>query len=119
MIYPHQMAGGRLTISITHVHTGQNNIGMVAWHLNVKTPMHPHGREVIAIANDISFQAGTFGVLEDLLFQLASEYARQRRIPRIYLSANSGARIGLADVRVNRLSANGRCVMIDAGVLST
>ena len=30
------------------------------------------------------------------MFNLASEYARARRIPRIYLSANSGARIGIA-----------------------
>ena len=30
------------------------------------------------------------------MFNLASEYARARKIPRIYLSANSGARIGIA-----------------------
>lgn len=28
---------------------------------------------------------------------MASEYARQMRVPRIYIAANSGARIGLAD----------------------
>jgi hypothetical protein len=30
------------------------------------------------------------------MFNLASKYARARKIPRIYLSANSGARIGIA-----------------------
>ena len=34
---------------------------------------------------------------EDLLFKKASELARQLGLPRIYLSANSGARIGLAE----------------------
>ncbi|CAF4389844.1 unnamed protein product, partial [Rotaria magnacalcarata] len=34
---------------------------------------------------------------EDLLFQRASELARLERVPRIYISANSGARIGLAE----------------------
>ena len=32
-----------------------------------------------------------------LFFQKASEFARKHRIPRIYLAANSGARIGLAE----------------------
>lgn len=31
------------------------------------------------------------------MFKMASEYARSRRIPRIFIAANSGARIGLAD----------------------
>lgn len=34
---------------------------------------------------------------EDLVFQKGSELARAEGIPRIYISANSGARIGLAD----------------------
>ena len=44
----------------------------------------------------ISVSVGTFGPKEDLMFNLASKYARARKIPRIYLSANSGARIGIA-----------------------
>ena len=32
-----------------------------------------------------------------MLFQRASELARQHKLPRIYLAANSGARIGLAE----------------------
>jgi acetyl-CoA carboxylase/biotin carboxylase 1 len=39
---------------------------------------------------------GTFGTEEDRLFDLASKYARKLGIPRLYFSANSGARIGLA-----------------------
>ena len=49
------------------------------------------------IANDISHQIGSFGPKEDLMFKRASEYARAKRIPRIYIAANSGARIGLAN----------------------
>ena len=31
------------------------------------------------------------------LLQRASEYARSRKLPRVYISANSGARIGMAE----------------------
>lgn len=31
------------------------------------------------------------------MFKLASEYAREHRLPRLYVAANSGARIGLAE----------------------
>jgi len=55
------------------------------------------GREIVVIANDITFRAGSFGTEEDRLFELASAYARNRGIPRIFLAANSGARIGLAE----------------------
>lgn len=73
-----------------------NNIGMVAWRASFSTPEYPHGRNVIIIGNDITFQSGSFGPDEDLLFLRASEYARAHGLPRIYISANSGARIGLA-----------------------
>lgn len=76
---------------------GQNDIAMVAWDLTLFTPFSPQGRNVIIIANDISMETGTFGTEEDQLFYLASKHARERKIPRIYLSANSGARIGLAE----------------------
>lgn len=60
------------------------------------------GRQVVLIANDITFKAGSFGTREDVVFKMASEYARQMRIPRLYIAANSGARIGLAD-RIQKL----------------
>lgn len=55
------------------------------------------GRQVVLIANDITHKAGSFGTREDVVFKLASEFAREKRIPRLYVAANSGARIGLAD----------------------
>ena len=55
------------------------------------------GRQVVLIANDITHKAGSFGTREDVVFKLASEYAREKRIPRLYVAANSGARIGVAD----------------------
>lgn len=76
---------------------GTNKIGMLAWHTMMKTPEYPEGREVVLIANDVTIQSGSFGVLEDEFFQLASVYARERGLPRVYLSSNSGARIGLVD----------------------
>ncbi len=85
------------TLKEVLVAPGKNTIGMVAWKVTLYLPeCGEHGRDVIFIANDITFQAGTFGVREDLLFLLASQYARQHGLPRVYLSANSGARIGLA-----------------------
>jgi acetyl-CoA carboxylase/biotin carboxylase 1 len=57
------------------------------------------------IANDITHKAGSFGTREDVVFKLASEYARQLRIPRLYIAANSGARIGLANGVKNRFKA--------------
>jgi acetyl-CoA carboxylase / biotin carboxylase 1 len=52
---------------------------------------------VVLIANDITHKAGSFGTREDVVFKLASEYARHNRIPRLFIAANSGARIGLGD----------------------
>ncbi len=65
--------------------------------MNLFTPEYPQGRPLIVIANDITYQMGSFGPTEDLVFLKASQFARRLGIPRIYISANSGARIGLAD----------------------
>lgn len=67
---------------------------MVAWKLCLKTPEYPEGRDIVVIANDITHKIGSFGPEEDLLFLRASEYARKHGLPRIYIAANSGARIG-------------------------
>jgi len=75
---------------------GMNDVGMVAWHMRIASPECPDGREFVVICNDITFQAGSFGTREDIVFYKASEYARVRGIPRIFLTANSGARIGMA-----------------------
>lgn len=79
---------------------GENHIGMVAWRMRLFTPEYPEavrGRELFIIANDITHKAGSFGVQEDELFHRVSVEARRRGVPRIYIAANSGARIGLAE----------------------
>ncbi|XP_067262908.1 acetyl-CoA carboxylase 2 isoform X6 [Chanodichthys erythropterus] len=76
---------------------GDNEVGMVAFRMKMKTPEYPEGRDIIVICNDITYMIGSFGPQEDQLFLRASELARAEGIPRIYISANSGARIGLAE----------------------
>ncbi|XP_069470784.1 acetyl-CoA carboxylase 1 isoform X2 [Ambystoma mexicanum] len=76
---------------------GGNEIGMVAWKMTLKSPEYPEGRDIVVIGNDITYRIGSFGPQEDLLFLRASELARLEGIPRIYVAANSGARIGLAE----------------------
>jgi len=76
---------------------GENNIGMVAWRCTMQTPEYPQGRDIILIANDVTYQAGSFGVAEDVFFQKASEYAREKGLPRVYIACNSGARVGLVE----------------------
>ena len=76
---------------------GLNSIAMVAWRARFKTPQYPGGRDVILIANDITTDAGSFGTREDALFLAASREARRLGVPRLYIAANSGARIGMAD----------------------
>jgi acetyl-CoA carboxylase/biotin carboxylase 1 len=43
---------------------GSNKIGMLAWHVEMKTPHYPNGREAVIIANDVTVQSGSFGVAE-------------------------------------------------------
>ena len=45
---------------------GENNIGMIAWKLRFKTPEYHNGREMIVIANDITYKIGSFGMEEDV-----------------------------------------------------
>ncbi|KAJ5788255.1 Acetyl-coenzyme A carboxyltransferase N-terminal [Penicillium paradoxum] len=71
---------------------GTNTHGMVGWIVTARTP-----ERFIIVANDITFQIGSFGPQEDKFFHKCTELARKLGIPRIYLSANSGARIGMAD----------------------
>ncbi|XP_061865746.1 acetyl-CoA carboxylase 2 [Colius striatus] len=76
---------------------GGNEVGMVAFKMKLKTPEYPKGREIVLICNDITHQIGSFGPEEDVVFLRASELARAEGIPRVYIAANSGARIGFAD----------------------
>ncbi|VDM54064.1 unnamed protein product [Angiostrongylus costaricensis] len=74
-----------------------NEAGMVAWKLRLYTPEKPRGYTIIVIANDITFQSGSFATPEDTLYSLASEYSRKHKLPRVNVSCNSGARIGLCE----------------------
>ncbi|KAM3610281.1 uncharacterized protein V6R79_001760 [Siganus canaliculatus] len=76
---------------------GDNDVGMVAFRMKMKTPEYPEGRDIIVICNDITYMIGSFGPQEDELYLKASELARAEGIPRVYIAANSGARIGLAE----------------------
>ncbi|KAL3794777.1 hypothetical protein HJC23_012787 [Cyclotella cryptica] len=88
---------GNLELVETHRSAGKNDVGMVAWLMTLKTVEYPNGRQVVLVANDITHKAGSFGTREDVVFKMASEFAREKRIPRLYVAANSGARIGLAE----------------------
>ena len=88
---------GKLELVETSRAPGSNDIGMVAWQVTLKTPEYPSGRHFVLISNDITVAAGSFGTREDILFKLASEYARKQKFPRLYIAANSGARIGMAE----------------------
>ena len=46
---------------------GLNKVGMLAWKVTMYTPEFPKGRDIILIANDITFANGTFGPQEDLV----------------------------------------------------
>jgi len=88
---------GQLRLVEVNRPPGLNDVGMVAWKVTLFTPEYPDGRQIVVIANDITIQAGSFGTREDTVFAFASKYAREQGLPRIYLAANSGARIGMSD----------------------
>ena len=76
---------------------GSNTVGMIAWLVTMKTPQYPEGRQIVLIANDVTVQVGSFSEAEDQVYFKASEYAREHGLPRVFISCNSGARIGLVD----------------------
>lgn len=75
----------------------QNSVGVVAWVLTLRTPECPQGRQIVAIANDITHASGAFSPAEDAMFKAATEFALEQKLPVVYLAANSGARVGLAN----------------------
>ena len=64
------------------------------------------GAQVVAVANDITYSSGSFGPKEDAVFRAATEYALEERLPLLYLAANSGARVGLANEIKQSLKVN-------------
>lgn len=77
--------------------SGLNDIGMVAWLMEMSTPEFPDGRKIIVVANDVTFRVGSFGPKEDAFFHAVTNLACDKKLPLIYLAANSGARIGAAE----------------------
>lgn len=76
---------------------GLNDVGMVAWILEMSTPEFTSGRKILIVANDVTFKAGSFGPREDAFFLAVTDFACAKKLPLIYLAANSGARIGVAE----------------------
>lgn len=76
---------------------GLNDIGMVAWTIEMSTPEFPSGRTILVVSNDVTFKAGSFGQREDAFFLAVTDLACAKKLPLIYLAANSGARIGVAE----------------------
>lgn len=76
---------------------GLNDIGMIAWLMEMSTPEFPGGRNIIVVTNDVTFKAGSFGPREDAFFYAVTNLACDKKLPLIYLAANSGARIGVAE----------------------
>ncbi|KAF8377274.1 hypothetical protein HHK36_030649 [Tetracentron sinense] len=74
-----------------------NDVGMVAWSMEMYTPEFPNGRTILIVANDVTFKAGSFGPREDAFFLAVTNLACDKKIPLIYMAANSGARIGVAE----------------------
>ncbi|KAL2894342.1 Acetyl-CoA carboxylase 1 [Bienertia sinuspersici] len=76
---------------------GLNDVGMVAWRMEMSTPEFPDGRTILVVANDVTFKAGSFGPREDAFFLAVTDLACSQKLPLIYLAANSGARLGVAE----------------------
>ncbi|KAH7713843.1 acetyl-CoA carboxylase 1 [Aphelenchoides avenae] len=83
---------------------GANDRGMLAWEIDICTPDAIEGRRIVVIANDITYALGSFSMREHNMYQQASEYSRKHKMPRVYLAANSGARIGFASEIKQRLN---------------
>lgn len=78
--------------------------GLLAWLVSFHSALYWDpltlrcpSRSFILVANDITFSAGSFSVPENNLFKASCALARKKRIPFIYVSSNSGARIDLCD----------------------
>ena len=79
-------------------------VAMVAWVVEYFPPSYydvatgrSAARKIVAVANDITVNSGSFAVPEDAVFKAASDYARARGLPFVYFSSNSGARLGLSN----------------------
>lgn len=76
----------------------ENEEGMVAWELE-----YSNGQRIVVVANDITVQAGSFAVHEDVFFCDVSRYCRKHHVPRIHVSCNSGARLSIGNSVIDDL----------------
>ncbi|AYU81515.1 acetyl-CoA carboxylase, putative [Leishmania donovani] len=83
--------------------TFAQSCGMVVWMVEYAPPRYfdmelktAQTRRIVVVANDITFQSGSFAVPEDCVFKAASVLARAQHVPFVYISTNSGARLGLS-----------------------
>ena len=74
---------------------GANDRGVVVWRCAFASPSCPDGRTFILVANDITHQSGSFSPAEDDTYCAALKLAQGEGLPVVYISANSGARLGL------------------------
>jgi acetyl-CoA carboxylase carboxyltransferase component len=74
---------------------GLNEVGMVCWRVKLATTEYPKGREIILVANDITHMSGSLSPPEDSVYRAAFDLAVAEGLPCVYISSNSGARIGL------------------------
>lgn len=76
--------------------------GIVAWIVFLKCEDQKGSVDtnvpvMIVVANNIVHEIGSFGPKEDILWAASCMYATKHKIPFVFLCANSGARIGLAE----------------------
>lgn len=57
---------------------GVNDRGMVAWEMELWTPDAPHGRKIVVISNDITYQIGSFSMREHRLYYKALFYLNKK-----------------------------------------
>ena len=74
---------------------GMNDVGMVCWRATLVTEEYQNGRDIILVANDITHMSGSFSPREDAVYRAAFDLAVAEGLPCVYISSNSGARIGL------------------------
>ncbi|KAJ9435180.1 hypothetical protein DIPPA_21452c, partial [Diplonema papillatum] len=81
---------------------GENKVGMVGWKWTMFHPSHYDPatgkvtpRDIYVVANDITVLSGSFSTQEDELYAAIGRACRMEGLPLVYLSSNSGARIGL------------------------
>jgi len=74
---------------------GSNDCGIVVWRCAYASSSYAEGRAFVLVANDITHQSGSFSPSEDTAYVAALKLAQTEGLPVVYISANSGARLGL------------------------